>query len=154
MNLSTESISIIKKIQPAIENIVKTEKDNWNREEIKLILLKFAKDCDQDEELLCHYDGDYRDLNKWIKENLYTMTPDQLNNKEWYNFPKEKKIIEKQLNHITELKLFLKLLAKNWLIESYEDSGIEIFETLYVRWLKWYRVEFVKDKWEEIYETF
>lgn len=49
---------------------IKLIKDSWNRDDIKNILLQFAKDCGMDEDLYSHYNGDYKGLDNWIKENL------------------------------------------------------------------------------------
>ncbi len=49
--------------------ILQNEK-KYSLNNLRSILLHFAKDCAEDEMLYSHYDGDYRDLNKWIEENL------------------------------------------------------------------------------------
>lgn len=45
-------------------------KDTWTREEVEELFLQFVKDCDPNDDLICHYDGDYRDLKTWLKTNL------------------------------------------------------------------------------------
>lgn len=50
--------------------IIKEIKDTWNREEVKAKLLELLKDISDDETLLHHYAGDYREFNNWIEENL------------------------------------------------------------------------------------
>jgi hypothetical protein len=49
---------------------VKKEEKLYTKEEVKVKFLEFVKDCDYNEDLLCNYEGDYRDLDKWIKDNL------------------------------------------------------------------------------------
>lgn len=44
-------------------------KDTFIREEVIALLTKVIKDSHTDE-LEEHYSGDYRNLNKWIEENL------------------------------------------------------------------------------------
>lgn len=60
------------KLKVAPDNTITTKliKDSWSKEEVEDLLLRFAKACGIDEDLLSHYSGDYRELNNWIKENL------------------------------------------------------------------------------------
>lgn len=60
------------KLKVAPDNTITTKliKDSWNRDEIKAILLQFAKDCGMNEDLYSHYNGDYKGLDNWIEENL------------------------------------------------------------------------------------
>ncbi len=52
------------------EKYISEHKKKYSLNNLRSILLHFAKDCAEDEMLYSHYDGDYRDLNKWIEENL------------------------------------------------------------------------------------
>lgn len=50
---------------------IKKVKDSWNREEVKNIIKSIVKEISYgNEELLHHYDGDFKELNKWIKKNI------------------------------------------------------------------------------------
>jgi len=57
------------KVAPDNTITIRSVKDSWSREEVKSLLLQLVKDCGKDDDLLSHYSGDYRDLNKWIEEN-------------------------------------------------------------------------------------
>jgi hypothetical protein len=59
------------KVNPKDNTIVIKElKESWNREEMKAKLFELLQDIQKDETLLEHYAGDYREFDKWIKENL------------------------------------------------------------------------------------
>ena len=45
-------------------------KKNWNREEVEELILRVVDDIAHDEELIHHYNGDFRAAQKWIKRNL------------------------------------------------------------------------------------
>lgn len=122
MEISKESIDILKRIQPAIENIIKKECDNiYNEYEENKIK---NKKIEQENKILL------KECN--IKENA---------------------IIAKD-NYIWRLRWIIELLSKDWVIELFEDWDSWYDE--YWNWW-WYRVEFVKYKWEQIeinYESF
>lgn len=66
-----ENNNLILKVNPKDNTItIKKLKDNWNLEEIKSILLQFAKDCNENEDLIRYYNRDYKNLNNWIQKNL------------------------------------------------------------------------------------
>ena len=44
-------------------------KDSWSREEVIALLTKSMKECEE-YELFNHWCGEYRNLNKWLEENL------------------------------------------------------------------------------------
>lgn len=58
------------KINPDNTINIREKKDSWNREEVIELLKKLVTDCNDNEELCTHYNGEYRELNNWIKENL------------------------------------------------------------------------------------
>lgn len=66
-----ENNNLILKVNTKDNTItIKKLKDNWNLEEIKSILLQFAKDCNENEDLIRYYNRDYKNLNNWIQKNL------------------------------------------------------------------------------------
>lgn len=48
---------------------IKKVKDSWNRDEVIELLTKAIKDCEE-YELFNHWSGKYRNLDKWIEENI------------------------------------------------------------------------------------
>lgn len=42
----------------------------YTKEEVIQLFTAFVKECEHNEDLICHYDGDYRDLNEWLEKNL------------------------------------------------------------------------------------
>lgn len=48
---------------------IKKVKDSWTREEVIRLLTKAIKDCEE-YELFNHWNGEYRNLDKWIEENI------------------------------------------------------------------------------------
>ena len=50
---------------------IKKVKDSWSKEEVENLIKSVVKEISYgNEELLHHYDGDFRELDKWIEENL------------------------------------------------------------------------------------
>ena len=42
----------------------------YSREEVETIILSIVNDVAHDEDLIHHYDGDFRNAKEWIKENI------------------------------------------------------------------------------------
>lgn len=49
---------------------IRPVKDSWTRQEVENLILQFANDAIEDEDLLHHYGGVFKDAKQWIKENL------------------------------------------------------------------------------------
>jgi len=47
-----------------------TEDKMYSREEVETIILSIVNDVAHDEDLIHHYDGDFRNAKEWIKENI------------------------------------------------------------------------------------
>jgi len=46
------------------------KKSVFTKKDLKTLVLKFANDVAHDEDLIHHYDGDFRNAKEWIKENI------------------------------------------------------------------------------------